>query len=72
MLLLLASVSAQLPAQVPTRMAAAAPATVTVRVVRAAEVRAGRLAATEESLLRKTTIVERDGSERAASLIEFY
>lgn len=48
------------------------PARATVRILRAAEIRIDRLAATEESILRRTSVRESDGSVRTASLVEFY
>jgi len=68
LLALLAAVTAQPAAPV----AAERPATVTVRIMRAAEIRQDRLEATEESVKRTTSVRESDGTLRAASLIEFY
>ena len=51
---------------------AVSPATATVRIVRAAEIRVDRLEATEESVKRTSIIREPDGSTRTATLIEFY
>ena len=51
---------------------AVSPATATVLIVRAAEIRVDRLEATEESVKRTSIIREPDGSTRTATLIEFY
>ena len=67
--LLLAAAAANMPAQ--PHVAAAIPATATVRIARAAELRGDRLEATEESLLRKTPVRESDGSSTTASLVEY-
>jgi hypothetical protein len=65
----LAAASA-IPAGPP--VAAEAPATATVRIVRAAEIRRDRLEATEESVKRTAIVRESDGTVRTATLIEFY
>lgn len=70
--LLLALVAVPTPDGVAKRAVATSPATASVRIVRAAELRIDRMAAGDESLLRKTQLRERDGSVHAASLIEFY
>ena len=51
---------------------ATAPAVVTARIVRAAEIRVDRLEATEDSVKRTSIVREPDGSLRTATLIEFY
>ncbi len=63
--------SAQL-AEVRAPVAAELPATATVRIVRAVEIRGERLKATEESVKRTTVVRESDGTRRPATLIEFY
>ncbi|GAA4750669.1 hypothetical protein GCM10023264_16540 [Sphingomonas daechungensis] len=70
--LLLASTIAATPAQSPSRTVASASAQATVRIVRGAEMRWGRPADFEASVVRASTIRERDGSRRTASLVEFY
>ena len=70
--LLLAAGLANLPNELPSPVAAATPASATVRIVRAAEIRVGNLAATEGSLLRITEVHEGDGVLRRASLVEYY
>jgi hypothetical protein len=70
--LIVAAAVANAPAGPPTAVPAREPATATVRIMRAAELRIDRLAATEESVLRRTLVREPDGSVRTASLVEFY
>jgi hypothetical protein len=65
LLALLAAASAQ---PVP----ALTPATATVRIVRAAEIRTDHLEATDESVKRTSVVREPDGTLRTATLIEFY
>ena len=48
------------------------PARASVRILRAAVIRADRFEATEESVKRTTSVRESDGTLRSASLIEFY
>ena len=48
------------------------PATVTVRIVRAAEIRGDRLEPLEGSVKRTARVRESDGTLRTASLVEFY
>ena len=70
-LLLIASVTAT-PTEDRLRTAAAEPARAFVRIIRGAEVRFGEAMRLEEGVRRDTIVRERDGSVRAASLIEFY
>ena len=70
-LLLIASVSAAPTADRPPT-AAAEPARALVRIIRGAEIRFGEAMRLEEGVRRDTIVRERDGSVRAASLIEFY
>ena len=69
---LLAAAASQPAADVHLQAAAPLPAMATVRIVRAAEIRADRLNATEESVKRTSIIREPDGTARSATLIEFY
>lgn len=68
----LASAIAGTPVQTPTHTASLASAQATVRIVRGAELRWGRPARFEASIVRASMIRERDGSTRNASLVEFY
>ena len=68
--LLLAAAAANLPAK--PHVAASIPATATVRIARAAELRSDRLETTEESQLRRTQVRESDGSSTTASLVEYF
>ena len=70
-LLLIASVSAA-PAEDRPRTTAPEPARAFVRIIRGAEIRFGEAMRLEEGVRRDTIVRERDGSVRAASLIEFY
>ena len=69
--LLLAAAVAYVPVSSDARVSAAMPATATVRIMRAAEIRAGKLSAGEGSVLRTTGLRESDGLVRA-SLVEYY
>jgi hypothetical protein len=60
------------PVERASPTAATASARAVVRIVRSAEVRFGRSLQFEASISRETTLRERDGSARAASLVEFY
>ncbi len=58
---------------VPVRpVVAGEPARAFVRILRAVEIRGDRLQATDESILRQTSVRESDGTVRSASLVEFY
>jgi hypothetical protein len=70
--LVFAAVLAGAPAERPSPAAASASAQAVVRIVRGAEVRFGKGLQFEASIPRETTLRERDGSIRSASLIEFY
>jgi hypothetical protein len=70
--LILAAAVASVPAEPGAPAAAREPAQATVIILRAVEFRVDRLAATEESVLRRTSVRERDGSVRTATLVEFY
>jgi hypothetical protein len=70
--LLLAAAAANAPVSPDARVSAATPATATVRILRAAEIRAGKLSAGEGSVLRATELRESDGLVRRASLVEYY
>jgi hypothetical protein len=72
LLAFLAAASAQPMLDAPRPVAAQTPARASVRILRAAVIRAARLEATEESVKRETSVREPDGSLRSASLIEFY
>jgi hypothetical protein len=60
------------PAEPGARVTAAQPARALVRIVRATPIRFGEPTRLEASVIRETTVRERDGELRAASLIEFY
>lgn len=70
--LLLAAAVANAPVSSGARISAATPATATVRIMRAAEIRAGKLSAGEGSVLRTTGLRESDALVRRASLVEYY
>ena len=70
--LFLAATVANAPVGLPLPTAASASAQAVVRIVRGTEVRFGKNLQFEASIPRTTTIGERDGSTRPASLIEFY
>ena len=71
LLAFLAAASAQ-PVLDARHVAAEMPARASVRILRAAVIRADRLEATEGSVKRETRVREPDGTLRSASLIEFY
>ena len=60
------------PAEVPAPVASEQSARATVRILQATPIRFGKEMRIEASLQRSTTVRERDGSVRAASLVEFY
>jgi hypothetical protein len=70
-LFLMLAVSAG-PVEAPLPVVAAQSARATVRIMQATPIRFGPETRIEASLQRSTTVRERDGSIRAASLIEFY
>ena len=72
LLVFLVVAAAHSGADVRAASATEAPATAVVRIVRAAEIRADRLEATEDSVKRFTKVRESDGTVRDATLIEFY
>lgn len=72
LLALLALASTQSASDAAAPVAAQAPATAIVRIVRAAEIRGDRLEATEDSVKRNTEVRESDGTLRLATLIEYY
>ncbi|HJR82357.1 MAG TPA: hypothetical protein VJ775_00370 [Sphingomicrobium sp.] len=67
----LAATTAQ-PVVLQRPVSAETPARASVRILRAAVIRADNLEATEESVKRTTSVRERDGTFRLARLIEFY
>jgi hypothetical protein len=72
LLAFLAAASAQPVTEMPRRVAAEAPARVSVRILRPAVIRVDRLEPTEESVKRAASVRERDGTIHPASLIEYY
>lgn len=70
--LLLAATVAGASAEKPSPTVASASAQAVVRIVRGTEVRFGKGLRFEASVPRETTLRERDGTVRNASLIEFY
>lgn len=70
--LFLAAAVLDTPAEQRPRAPAVEPALASVRIVRGAEVRFGKLVRLEASLVREAVVRDRDGSTRPASLIEFY
>ena len=72
LLAFLAVATAQAVPEMPRQVAAATPVRASVRILRAAVIRADRLEATEESVKRETLVREPDGTLRSASLIEYY
>ena len=68
--LLLAVATGPVEAQSP--VTASQNARATVRILQAAPIKFGREMRIEASVQRETTLRERDGSVRAASLVEFY
>ena len=72
LLALLAAATSQPVAEVPGRSASQTPARASVRILRAAVIRVDRFEATDGSVKRVTSVRERDGTLRSASLIEFY
>ena len=70
--LILAAAIANQPSDKASPTAATASAQAVVRIVRGAEVRFEGGAAFEEGISRTSTVRERDGSARTATLIEFY
>lgn len=70
--LFLAVALAEAPADAHSRASAAQPARAVVRIVRGAAFRLDRLKATDESVLRASSVRDSDGSLRPASLVEFY
>ena len=68
----LAAATSQPAMEVDRPVAAEAAARASVRILRAAVIRADHLEATEESVKRTTSVLESDGTLRSASLIEFY
>jgi hypothetical protein len=72
LLAVLLAASAQLLPQLDAPVGAQLPASATVRIMRAAEIRADRLEPTEESVKRTAMVREADGTYRTATLIEFY
>jgi hypothetical protein len=70
--LFLAAAIANQPPERALPTAATASAQAVVRIVRGAEVRFGNSEVLEASISRASTVRERDGSTRTASLIEFY
>jgi hypothetical protein len=72
MLLAFLAAATSAAALAPKPVVAQPPARASVRILRAAVIRRDRLEATEESVKRTTSVRERDGTYRAAQLIEFY
>ena len=72
LLAFLAAASSQPVTEVARPVAAESAARASVRILRAAVIRGEKLEATEESVKRTTSLRERDGTLRTASLIEFY
>ena len=70
--MLFAAAIADVPSDAVPRTAATVQATATVRIVRGAEIRFGNAMHFEQSVLRASTVRERDGSVRTFSLVEFY
>ena len=70
-LFLLLAVSAG-TADVPSLVNASHNARATVRILKAAPIKFGSEMRIEASVQRETTVRERDGSVRTASLVEFY
>ena len=68
----LAAATSQPAMEVARPVAAEAPARASVRILRAAVIRADHLEATEDSVKRMTSVRESDGTLRPAALIEFY
>jgi hypothetical protein len=68
----LAAATSQPALEVARPVAAGTPARASVRILRSAVIRADHLEATEDSVKRTTSVRERDGTLRPASLIEFY
>ena len=73
LLAFLAAATSQPDVESHRPVAAETPARASVRILRAAVIRADDLRATEESVKRETSVRERDGGTlRPARLIEFY
>ena len=72
LLVFLAAASAQPVTKVTRPVPAETAARASVRILRAAVIQGDRLEATEESVKRTTSVRDRDGTVRAARLIEFY
>ena len=72
LLVFLAAVSAQPAVDAPRSVAAETPARAFVRILRAAVIHGDHLEATEESVKRVTSVRERDGTVRSATLVEYY
>ena len=70
-LFLLLAVSAG-TAEAPSLVNASQNARATVRILKAAPIKFGPEMRIEASVQRETTVRERDGSVRTASLVEFY
>jgi hypothetical protein len=70
--LLLLAVTADAPTAAAPRATASQQVQAVVRIVRGVEIRFHTADRFEESVAREAVVRERDGSLRAASLIEFY